>query len=188
MQPLCTADEQCLHFFPGMGFRPAIHVMQRDQYGDSLMLVVGDDSPLEGKVPPGWDFYRLPVDAHDPLGHEPGPVLSAAMSPGTPVGGSGIPTALIFGGSGTSSSGRAPARPGIEDTSSIPPDSGVVSITPPTGTPTDPANPSTGIPMEPELPPLQPVPLPDGAPLLIAALLAFAILRRAARQGCHPRS
>ena len=65
---------------------------------------------------------------------------------------------------------------------------GGVSITPPIEKPTDPSNPSTGIPMEPELPPLQPVPMPDGARLLIAALLAFAILRRAAQQGCHPQS
>ena len=61
MQPLCTSEEQCLYFFPHMGFRPAVHVVQRDQYGDRMTLVVGDDSPLEGKVPVGYDAYRLPV-------------------------------------------------------------------------------------------------------------------------------
>ncbi len=39
MQPLCTADEQCLNFFPDMGFRPAVHVVQRDQYEDQIRII-----------------------------------------------------------------------------------------------------------------------------------------------------
>ncbi len=39
MQPLCTADEQCLNFFPDMGFRPAVHGVQRDQYGDQIRII-----------------------------------------------------------------------------------------------------------------------------------------------------
>lgn len=188
MQPLCTVDEQCLHFFPDMGFRPAVHVVQRDQYGDRLTLVVGDDSPLEGKVPPRYDFYELPVDVYGPLGGAPGPVVSAALSQGAPNGGGWrVLTPPFFGGSGGSSPGRdrpgdSPARPGIDDTSSTPPDDGTPSVTPVTPQqPTDPTIPSTETPVEPELPPLQPVPLPDAAPLLIASLLAFALLRRTAR-------
>ncbi len=47
--------------------------------------------------------------------------------------------------------------------------------------PKEPWPPTTEQPVDPHLPPLQPVPLPDAAPLLIASLLAFAVLRRIAR-------
>lgn len=49
-----------LRFFPHMGFRPAVQVMQRDQYGDKLIWIVGDDTPYLAKFDPlmgmgsGW--------------------------------------------------------------------------------------------------------------------------------------
>lgn len=41
-----------LRFFPHMGFRPAVQVMQRDQYGDKLIWIVGDDTPYLAKFDP----------------------------------------------------------------------------------------------------------------------------------------
>lgn len=46
----CAADQPVRHF-PGIGFRPAEMVAQRDQYGDRSIWVVGDDCPL-GKADP----------------------------------------------------------------------------------------------------------------------------------------
>lgn len=189
MQPVCAADDQCLYFFPNMGFRPAVHVVQRDQYGDHLTLVVGDDSHLEGKVPPGYNNFLPALDVYAPVGGTPAAVL-AASTPGTPGGGWAMPFVPIFGGGG----GSGGARPPIEDTSSVPPEGGTPvtpgkpPVTPPTTTepgkpqpPKEPWPPTTEQPVDPHLPPLQPVPLPDAAPLLIASLLAFAVLRRIAR-------
>lgn len=45
----CTWTEPCLHWFPGMGYRPAIWSVQRDMYGDRLVLIVGDDRSYESK-------------------------------------------------------------------------------------------------------------------------------------------
>ena len=64
MQSLCADDRPCLHFFPGMGFRPAVHVLQRDQYGDRLVLVIGDDGPIEGKVVPGYSVTEMSFDPY----------------------------------------------------------------------------------------------------------------------------
>ncbi|MFC6460230.1 hypothetical protein ACFP76_06525 [Paracoccus aerius] len=163
--------------------------MQRDQYGDHLTLVVGDDSPLEGKVPPGYNNFLPALDVYAPVGGTPAAVL-AASTPGTPGGGWAMPFVPIFGGGGGSGGGRPP----IEDTSSVPPEGGTPvtpgkpPVTPPTTTepgkpqpPKEPWPPTTEQPVDPHLPPLQPVPLPDAAPLLIASLLAFAVLRRIAR-------
>ena len=104
MQPVCAADDQCLYFFPNMGFRPAVHVVQRDQYGDHLTLVVGDDSPLEGKVPPGYNNFLPALDVYAPVGGTPAAVL-AASTPGTPGGGWAMPFVPIFGGGGGSGGG-----------------------------------------------------------------------------------
>ncbi|WP_103173736.1 hypothetical protein [Paracoccus sp. SY] len=48
---MATILPPVIRFFPHMGFRPAVQVVQRDQYGDKLLWIVGDDSPLDGKVP-----------------------------------------------------------------------------------------------------------------------------------------
>lgn len=45
----CTRQEPCLHWFTGMGFRPAVWAIHRDQYGDRPILIVGDDGALDGK-------------------------------------------------------------------------------------------------------------------------------------------
>ena len=190
MQPLCTSEEQCLYFFPHMGFRPAVHVVQRDQYGDRMTLVVGDDSPLEGKVPVGYDAYRLPVGPWAMLPNPAGP-LAATLASGTPgsAGGGSWPVPVWGGGGG--SPGKS--RPGIDDTSSVPPDGGPGPSPHNPGKPTTPVidhptfppvpeqptfPPITEQPTSPELPPIAPVPLPDAAPMLIGALLALTLLRR----------
>lgn len=186
MPPLCSADDQCLNFFPGMGFRPAVHAVQRDQYGEHLTLVVGDDSPLEGKVPPGYDYYTPALQIY-PGGAAAGPVM-AALTSATPGGGWGFPGAPFFWAGTSSSTGGRPARP-PEETSLVPPEGGLPPIVPPFTPitpdtplpPTSPWPPTTEIPVEPIVPPLHPVPLPDAAPLLVASLLAFAVLRRALR-------
>lgn len=41
-----------LHFFPLMGFRPGIQVTQRDQYGDKLIWIVGNDAAYLAKFDP----------------------------------------------------------------------------------------------------------------------------------------
>lgn len=189
MQPLCTVEDQCLFFFPGIGFRPAIHVVQRDQYGDRLTLVVGDDSPLEGKLSSQHEILALPVDPYGFLEDAPGPVVAALVppAPGGPMPGPQVP-GFWGGSSGSSDPGRPgtwvptdppgrpkPGGPWIEDTSSVPPDSGH-GVVPPG--PDRPTVPGTEVPPSPELPPLTPVPLPDAAPLLIASLLALSLLRR----------
>ena len=58
---ICTAFHPCNHFFMGMGFRPAIYVISRDQYGDKPILIVAWDGPLEGKVPPAAEDDFLEV-------------------------------------------------------------------------------------------------------------------------------
>lgn len=67
---MATLIPPVIHFFAGMGFRPAVQVMQRDQYGDKLVWIVGDDAALDGKVPAvlvaedapqGFGFVDLPV-------------------------------------------------------------------------------------------------------------------------------
>ena len=39
---MCNVDQPIRHF-PGIGFRPAVEVTQRDQYGDRLIWIVGED-------------------------------------------------------------------------------------------------------------------------------------------------
>lgn len=206
MTPLCSAEEQCLHFFPGMGFRPAVHEVQRNQYGDRMTLVVGDDSPVQGKIPPGTSNFALPVDVYAPLLGRDGGVLTAALG-GPGAGPSGavpfgaVPVPIWTGGGG--SSGGSPVPPIVTDTKAdgpetppeppvtppgtpetppgtTPPGTTPPGTTPPGTTPpgTLPDTPTTEVPDTPELPPLLPVSLPDAAPLLIAALLGFAVLRR----------
>ncbi|WEF25285.1 hypothetical protein [Paracoccus sp. S3-43] len=189
MQPRCTVDDQCLYFFPSMGFRPAVHVVQRDQYGDRMALVVGDDSPMQGKVPPGYANYNLLVDPYATLGDAVGPAV-AALSQGASGGAPAMArTASFWGGGGFSGGGfsgggfsaggwsggggSSGGSTGGGNTSG--PETG---YTPKPVEPTKPTDPVIEVPVDPEIPPLTPVPLPDAAPLLIASLLAFALLRR----------
>ncbi|WP_295044046.1 hypothetical protein [uncultured Paracoccus sp.] len=168
-----------------MGFRPAVHVIQRDQYGDHMALVVGDDSPMQGKVPPGFVNHALSVDPYAPLGGA-GTTVMAALSPGSSGGNSGGIASLLGGGGGGYIGGGSSGRgtdsrasnqkvwpdvldPGIDEVSSAGSEGGYKPK------PTDPV---IKVPDQPDLPPLAPVPLPDAAPLLIASLLAFAVLRR----------
>lgn len=187
MQPLCTSEEQCLYFFPHMGFRPAVHAVQRDQYGDRLTLVVGDDSPLEGKVPAGYDAYQLPFEPMALLTDAAGPLAIALASgiPGSAAGPGSWPVPVWGGGSGSPVSGSpGKGKPVVEETSSNPPEGSTGPIPPGGGPgtiphkPGQPTTPAIEQPPSPELPPLVPVPLPDAAPMLIAALLALTLLRR----------
>ena len=47
-----SCKEQIIHFFMGMGYRPAKWATIRDQYGDKQILIVGEDTPCEGKLDP----------------------------------------------------------------------------------------------------------------------------------------
>lgn len=190
MRKFCTQEDSCLHFFQGMGFRPAVHVIQRDQYGDRPVLIVGDDSPLEGKVPPGWMMTDLPVDPYAPLGGAPGltPATMASSgypAPGVPVwgGSSGGP-----GGSGGPNRPDIPGNPGQPENPGdpggttpgkpdpvFPPIWGDSSQTPSAG------DTSTQPPQMPDLPPLQPVPGPAAGILLVSALVVLTVVRSVKR-------
>lgn len=188
MQTFCAQEESCIHFFPGMGYRPAVEVVQRDQYGDHAMLVVGDDSPLEGKVPPGWMMTDLPVTPFAPLGGTP---VLAGLTPATLASGSGpAPVLAVWGGGGSGGSDKpgqawtpggpdspaGPAGPGggtagpgippVRGDSSEPPQMGDTSTQPPAG---------------PDLPPLAPVPGPEAGLMLISALAILTLMRSARR-------
>ncbi|MGN7869156.1 hypothetical protein [Paracoccus sp. 22332] len=184
MQPHFTVENQCLYFFPNIGFRPAVHVVQRDQYGDHMTLVIGDDSPMQGKVPPGYANYNLLVDPYATWGDPAGPVMAALNQGASGATPTVARTASFWGGSGGSSSsgssggssgGGNTSVPGIDDSSSTRPDTGYPSKP---VDPTKPTHPIIEVPGDPDLPPLAPVPVPDAAPMLIASLLAFAVLRR----------
>lgn len=76
-----------LHFFPGMGFRPGIQVMQRDQYGDKPVWIVGDDLAYLAKFDPysvlegyGWGTW-LP----DATAEATGKPLTAGTAPSAPL-------------------------------------------------------------------------------------------------------
>lgn len=82
MQPACSIQDPCIHFFPGMGFRPAEWVVDRNQYGDKLMLIVADDSPLDGKYDPGFDPYQaMPQDLEQLYTTPPGTVPGGGIVP-----------------------------------------------------------------------------------------------------------
>ena len=70
-----SCKEQIVHYFSGLGFRPAVWAVERDQYGDRSILIVGDDTPCVAKLDPeifgmfsqaynsSLDFYSYaPVD------------------------------------------------------------------------------------------------------------------------------
>lgn len=182
MQTFCAQEDSCIHFFPGMGYRPAVQTVQRDQYGDHAMLIVGDDSPVQGKMPPGWMMTDLPVSPYDPMGGAPvlagltPAVLSSGSvpAPAFPVwgggsGGSGTPGQPWLPGSPAGPGGSTPATPllPITDDSSEPPTIGDTSTQPPDG---------------PGLPPLAPVPGPEAGLMLASALVALTAMRAARRR------
>lgn len=121
--PACSADDPCLHFFQGMGFRPAAWTIHRDQYGDRPMMVVaGDDAYLaKYDLPEGGPAFAaedlMPADAMSLL-----PVVEQMPGTGTilaipgSVGGSSGGSSTVssgfggFGGfSGSSGSGSSSA-------------------------------------------------------------------------------
>ena len=193
MQKLCANEDSCLHFFPGMGFRPAVHVVQRDQYGDHPVLVVGDDSPLEGKVPPGWMITDMPFDPYAPLGGAPGMGWMASAT--RAASGYPVPGGSTWGGSSGGPGG--PNRPGQPSGPAGPGDpgnpggpSGTTPGTPVQGVPPiwgDSSQPpsvgdtSTQPPQSPDLPPLQPVPGPEAGILLLSVLVILTMAKRAKR-------
>lgn len=159
-----------------MGFRPAVHEIQRDQYGDHAVLVVGDDSPLQGKVPPGWMMTQLPVDPYAPVGGTP---ALAGLTPATLASGGGYPGGIPpfwGGGSGGSGNPGVPGgtSPGTPQTP-IPPIRGDSSEPPTRG------DTSTQPPLTPELPDVHPVPGPEAGILLLSALVVLTVMRSAKR-------
>lgn len=179
-QLLCSSEDPCLHFFEGMGFRPAVRAIERDQYGDRMILIVSDDEayyakydmpfdataflPLEGALLP------LPVAPTQPLLATPGGAPATYVSGGSP-GFGGFPG---FGGGSGSGSGDGP---GSGPTAPDQPDTG----TPPSG-----SIPGGGTPIggggggTEQLPPLTPIPL-SGSGLFLVLALAMIILTAARR-------
>lgn len=172
MQTFCTHKDSCIHFFPGMGYRPAAFATQRDQYGDHAILVVGDDSPVEGKLSSQWTMTDLPVDPYAHLVGIPATALlrpavfASSGIPGTVPpnwgGGSGWPG----GPSGTTPGNPLPGWPPISGDSSEPPSNGDTSTLPPGGA---------------DLPPLQPVPGPEAGILLLSAMVILTVVQASKR-------
>lgn len=183
MKNLCTNENSCLYFFTGMGFRPAVHAVERDQYGDHMVLVVGDDSPLQGKVPPGYMMTELPVEPYGIMGEAMGgtsvvPVLTSGPVPAS-VQGIRFPGNGISGKGTSSNSGDKGNPPGIPDNPDSPP---FPSIPTQPGSPYQPGNPTPPVPgIEApgisDLPPLAPVPLPGAGALMLSVAVAAVALR-----------
>lgn len=109
--------DQPIRWLPGLGYRPVEHVTLRDQYGERPAWIVGDDRPLEGKVPPGWNMTALPVI---PWSGIDTPIMSLVKGPLVPVYG----LSLVPGGGVPPVS--TPLVPGTPDTP------GTVIVIPPT--------------------------------------------------------
>lgn len=119
-QPLCSSNDPCLHFFEGMGFRPAAWAVERNQYGDHMILIVSGDNVYYAKYDMPFDAMAfLPSEDALPL---PGPAVSTpvllATPGGTPAGlsfgvFSAFPSIPGFGGGG--SSWTRPVIPGRPD-------------------------------------------------------------------------
>ena len=170
MRTFCTDEDSCIHFFQGMGYRPAAPAIQRDQYGDHATLIVGDDSPLEGKVPPGWMMTDLPVEPYAPLGGAP---VLAGLTPATlAAGGFGFPSVTARGGSGGGGSGGGgsgqpwfPGAPPIAGGSGTPGSPGGPGTPGAPGGPGTPGTPGTpGSPGSPGTPGTPGVPGTPGGP------------------------
>lgn len=171
-QPLCSTEQTCLNFFPGMGFRPAAWAMQRDQYGDrSILVVSGDDAYLAKYDGPLDGFAFLP---DMPLSFLPdipaaiGRPLLAVPTPGTaPIYGRISGFRGFFGGS---SDGGGRDTPGGRDDSPPP---GPPATFPNPGPPGDGTH--TGGGGDPDLPSLTPVPLSGSGLFLTLALVALML-------------
>ena len=150
---MSTVHPPLIHFFAGMGFRPAIWITHRDQYGDRPPLIVGDDAPLVAK-------WEAPSDT--PAGHGFGFVLW----PNTPAPAQLTAAELAQGNIKNPDIAHPhwPAGPLIPGPWHPPVDYPCNCITPDS----------------PDMPPVAPVPVPASAGLLIAAVAAFAISRRRA--------
>ncbi len=161
-QPLCSSDDPCLHFFDGIGFRPAAWAVERDQYGDHMILIVSGDNVYYAKFDMPFDAMAfLPLEGALPL---PGPAVSTPVLLATPGGApaglsfggfSGFPGISGFGGGG--GSGTRPVIPGRPDG------------TPPPGS----SGQTAGGGREPTL--LAPVPLSGSGLFLILALVAMIV-------------
>lgn len=150
MDAPCTAENPCIHWFHGLGFRPA--VWANDYIGPRLdcpMLVLADDSPMEGKsVAAPLDPYAfIPPSVLDEV------VVAAA---GPPVAPTSTPVAAIT---------RDPALPGWPGFPSWPHWPGTPGVIHP-GDP------------DPHIPAPALVPLADALPLLLTGIVMLAIFRR----------
>lgn len=185
MQNLCTDEDPCLYFFPGMGYRPAVHTIQRDQYGDRIALVVGDDSPIDGKVSAAYEILEFPVLPDAVLAGMPS-ILPSFAQPTTP-GSSAVPDYSFSGFApsiwGTSSNPRSsgddyPSWGGNPGTPSVPGKS-IPPIQPMPHEPGSPHPPGPGIdvPGIPDPPPIAPVPLPGGGTLMLSVALGAVVMR-----------
>jgi hypothetical protein len=177
MRPECTSDLPCINYFTGMGFRPAEWAIQRDQYGDRPLLIMADDSPLEGK-------YGLIAGLSDPFADLPSnPYLPQILSaPGTSplasAGGGGnafammgIPFASPGGGHGGSTRPGGPGtRPGGDDEIGSDPVGG------PGPDPDAPSRPVTTTPVDPGLQ-VTPVPLSDSGLFLLVGMVLLVMSR-----------
>ena len=172
MSDLCSEANPCLYFFPGMGYRPAVHAVQRDQYGDRIILVVGDDSPIEGKQIHLPQIAGQPVDPYAFLPPAAFPI-GAMATPSMTTGGVPVPAIFFPGGGGSGGSGSGGGGsgggggdgfPGDGTNTGVPIAGGSSSTPPMTG----------GVP---DLPPLAPVPLPGGAVLMLTVMASLLVMR-----------
>lgn len=163
-QPLCDLQNPCLLFFPGMGFRPAAWVTQRDQYGDKPILIVSGDHAYMAKydmapgafsfLPEGLSYAELPATPSVNLLAVPTTTGGSAQSSSFP-GFGGVPG---FPGSGGAGRPRPTAPEGSGD------GHGGGSTTP--GAPGG----------DTDLPALTPIPL-SGSGMFLVLALALMLLR-----------
>lgn len=165
---LCTVEEPCLHFFLGMGFRPAAWVMNRDQYGDRPLLIVSGDDAYFAKYDGPFDAFaflpELPVLSGLPARGK-APLLAVPTSAA-----SGETDSIIFPGFPHFSGGGGHNRQDM--------------LHP--GTPSGPIRP--GGASLPDLPPLAPVPLSSSGMFLILALGLMLVKLAKRSMGTAPAS
>lgn len=180
----CSPDDPCLHFFEGMGFRPAAWATERDQYGDRMILIVSGDDAYLSKYDLPFDVMAfLPSDGVLPLPVVPLTNVLAIPggAPATPVAGGfpGFPGFPWFPGG--SNPGQ---RPTEEPAMPTPPTAilpnpvtpGPVTPGPVIPGPTVPGGTTPGTtPPDGGLPPISPVPLSGSGLFLLVALAALMI-------------
>lgn len=181
-QLLCSAEDPCLHFFQGMGFRPAAWAKERDQYGDRMILIVSGDDAYYAKYDMPFNALGfLPLENVLPL---PGPAVPIPALLATP---GGAPAGFSFGGvagfPGFPGFLGSPSFPGFREVSDssdrtpVVPDQSLDTTTPGRGGQTGDGNQ--------DLPPLTPVPLSGSSLFLVLALVALMVT--AARRGWSGR-